>query len=496
MTTKWSLIDATQAAYAEVKNTDGSISYLYMPRNSGAWLTSAWLGTGQPLIYHAVNYGMSPTNTAAINTAALQAALTAAFSGGGGIVFIPPGVYQVSGTISLTFGGVPGNDHGIIIDGGGGDTELVQNNFVDLFSFTGLASGRGVRLRDLRITFAASGAATLPPAAVRTANCESITCERVYFRNFPASLVDDNMSVQCGLFDCTIDYTGSSLADQTMVTLTGSEDFIDHCIFKQLPISQGGPTGCVGLSIGSASTVYITNTHISDFDYGIEIPGGGVNLQHALFSGINCQSNVTGLTIKPASNGTIYELFFVNCVFARTGDSTSVSPGILIDTDGGVSTNVSDICFANCMSHDWAGPGMQINAGQDIVVTGGRYGMDATDNSMTTSGAIAVTGPAVRVSVLGADCSGKIPTYNSQPPASNQQPYGISVTGAVVDMQVRGCDLTNCKTGALYAVAGSDLRVTDCDGYNDQGTILQSTIPPPANQTNEGGRGNTPRSRT
>jgi hypothetical protein len=115
------------------------------------------------------------------------------------------------------------------------------------------------------------------------------------------------------------------------------------------------------------------------------------------------------------------------------------------------------------------------------VVAGGRYGKDATDNSMTTSGAIAVTGPAVRVLILGADCSGKIPDYNSQPPASNQQPYGISVTGAVVDMQVRGCDLTNTKTGALNAVAGSDLRVTDCDGYNDQGTILQSSVPPPAN---------------
>ncbi len=50
---------------------------------------------------------------------------------------------------------------------------------------------------------------------------------------------------------------------------------------------------------------------------------------------------------------------------------------------------------------------MQINGGQDIVVTGGRYGQDATDNSMTTSGAIAVTGPAVRVLVVGADCSGK-----------------------------------------------------------------------------------------
>lgn len=132
----WFLKDATQPAYAQVKNTDGSISYLYMSAGSSPWSTSAWLGTGQPLIYHAVNYGMSPTNSAATNTAALQAALNAAFSSSsatGGIIFIPPGVYQVQGTISLNFGGVPGNDHGIIIAGGGGDTEIVQNGFVDLF---------------------------------------------------------------------------------------------------------------------------------------------------------------------------------------------------------------------------------------------------------------------------------------------------------------------------------------------------------------------------
>jgi len=129
---------------------------------------------------------------------------------------------------------------------------------------------------------------------------------------------------------------------------------------------------------------------------------------------------------------------------------------------------------------------MEINGGQDIVVTGGRYGQNATDSSMTTSGAIAVTGPAVRVSIVGSDCSGVIPSYNSQPSATDPQPYGISVTGAVVGMKVRGCDLTNNhNTIGLYApTAGTDLQVTDCAGYNDQGTIVSTTAPPSTTQFN------------
>ncbi len=167
---------------------------------------------------------------------------------------------------------------------------------------------------------------------------------------FPSSLVDDNHSLQCGLLDCTIEYA-ATLGNQTMVSFTGSEDFVDHCVIR----NTGGATGCTGLLIGSASTVHISNTHIADFDYGITIQGGGVNLHHALFSNISCQSMVTSLLIQPTSStGKIYELFFVNCVFARSGGSTSATPGILIDTSSGVSTDVSDICFANCMSHDWA----------------------------------------------------------------------------------------------------------------------------------------------
>jgi hypothetical protein len=46
-------------------------------------------------------------------------------------------------------------------------------------------------------------------------------------------------------------------------------------------------------------------------------------------------------------------------------------------------------------------------------------------------------------------------------------------------MQARGCNLTNTKTGALYApTAGTDLRMTDCAGYNDQATTVLSGSPP------------------
>jgi hypothetical protein len=71
---KWSFATPGQAAYALVQNTDGSTSYLHMPVNAPSpWLTSAWQGTGQPLVFHAVNYGVSPNNSD--NTAALTAAI-------------------------------------------------------------------------------------------------------------------------------------------------------------------------------------------------------------------------------------------------------------------------------------------------------------------------------------------------------------------------------------------------------------------------------------
>ena len=246
----WTQIAGSQPSYARVQNTDGSIDYLYMPpMGTAAWTT--WQGAGQPVIYHAVNYGMSPSNTD--NTAALQAALNAAYmSGGGGIIFIPPGTYQFTGTVVLPDPPPPpASDNGIIIAGAGGSTNLQQNNWADLFYFTGLKSGRGVRFRDLRITYFTQEAAN-PAAAIRVSDCENVTCECVYFYNCPQSLNLDHTANLCGLRDCVIDYPVNGFGGQTMVSIAGTQDFIENCILKQAAQTVapgGGPANCTGVEI-------------------------------------------------------------------------------------------------------------------------------------------------------------------------------------------------------------------------------------------------------
>jgi hypothetical protein len=269
-----------------------------------------------------------------------------------------------------------------------------------------------------------------------------------------------------------------------MVFISGAAGcFVDLCYFYQTQINSSGPTGCTAILVNGTSEPRVTNTNIAEFDYGITIQGNGGspgNLVHALFSNLACECATTAVTIIPGdSDHQVCEVFFTGCVFERAHHSTNSTPGVLINVyEDGDSSTVSDIFFENCMSHDWAGPGVQIAGGQDISIIGGRYGQNATAASATTSGAIAVTGAAVRVRVVGANCTALIPAYKSQPTADNAQPYSISVTGAVTGMQVEACDLTANAAGALYVPTdGTDLRVTDCVGYNDQTTIVTSASP-------------------
>ena len=127
------------------------------------------------------------------------------------------------------------------------------------------------------------------------------------------------------------------------------------------------------------------------------------------------------------------------------------------------------------MSHDWAGSGMVIEGGQDITVTGGRFGSNGTASLLAHPAGITVTGPAVRLSVIGSDCSGLVPPYPAQP-SSVVQPYGISVTGTVVGMVVRDCNLQGNATAPVYvSTNGTDLAITNCLGYNDQNTVITSS---------------------
>jgi hypothetical protein len=487
-TKSWTAV-SSGPAYAEVQNPDGSIHFYTLNTTTGNWE-----GSGNNAVFNAVDYGMS-TATGFDNTNALTLAINAAFSSGG-IVYIPPGTYEFSGTVSLSIGDLPpGTDPGIIIMGAGGSTLLEQTQPQDLFSFSTLTSGNGVRLRDLHISYTATVTGSTVAAAVRVSDCQSVTCERVLFANCPRALHLDNQADQCGLFDCRISYGyGMTVStDQIMVYISGTEDFIDHCIIEQpsqAPSTEPipGPTGCTGIFVTAAASVLsVTNTHISDFTTGINIQGlANENPVNAFFSNVVCECWTNAVIIKPFnSTDQVYQVFFNDCIFARESHSTdTTSVGVLIDTNGGVSTNVSEIFFSNCLCYLWDAAGVQINAGQNIVITGGRIGSNGF-SAETGGGGISITGttPGVvpaNVSVIGVDLTSKLPS-----PAFQKQPYALSITAAVAGLFVRGCNVSGytSATETIYTNgAGTTIEITDCAGYNDQGTILQSSVPPPAGQ--------------
>lgn len=463
----WNSIDHSQPSYAMVQNVDGSTSYLTQPPMTSSWPTSAWLGSGNHGIYNGVDFGMS-TSTAD-NGPALQKAFEAAIHGGGGTILIPSGKYSFTSGISHT--ALSNEDVGIVIAGTGGSAELQANFNGPLITLTDFSStGNGVRFRNLRISYL-SATATGP--AVSLSHCENISFDQVFFENCPGALLDDKRSSQCGLTNCTIEYNIDN-NNQTMVQIYGAQDYVHACVIRQQPLSKGGPTGCTGILIGSASEPYVTNTHISDFDFGIKVAGGGPNVVRGRFSNIECDANVTAAQIFPVSNtASVDQLFFNGCIFTLTSDSTSTTAGVTIATNGGPNSNVSDIVFSSCIFHNWNGPGLELSGGQNIIVDACRIGSCALRSAIANAGGITIIGTPSNVTINGTDLSGTVPGDNGT------QPYAISIQAAVQGLYVRGCNLSGNATAPLFLHSpGTAIEITDCVGYNDQNTVLNGGVAP------------------
>jgi hypothetical protein len=476
-TVEWGFPEGASApAYATVQNPDGSIHYF--TNQSGATTWTTWAGSGNNNVYNAVDYGLSTTGVGIDNTAALNAAVTAAINAGGGTIFIPQGSYDLSGPVSIDASGTAG----VIIAGVSGLTELVQTAAYDIFDVTASGKDCGIRFRDLRLRYNQPSSSGL--FAVNITGSDSVTCERVTFKDCPGSFKTDSNCEFCGLFDCYIDYgattadDGSPLNSQTMVSLSGVEDFVAQCVIFQ----SNNATDCIGISfLANNNAYFVSNTHIADIYTGITITGGGPEGLNGIYvSAVLINAVQNAVIIEPSVAGhTIHDIHFTNCTFAATNDSGMQTSGVQINIpSGGLATDVASIYFTGCSAYGWGNAGIEVDAGQNIVVTGGQYSSNGQDPTAPAVGAgIAVLGGS-QVTIVGADCSGVNELWKATVPGPLVQPYGISVASGVADVIVDGCNLTNNKTLPLYVLTtGTDLRVTDCAGYNDQTKIVTSVVP-------------------
>jgi hypothetical protein len=485
-------------AYSTVQNPDGSIHY-YTLNSEGTWS-----GSGNNTVFNAVDYGLvqgvgQSAATRAANVAAIQSAIDAAIAlipakaNGGGTVVIPAGVYELGGTLdpemaaTISVANVTG---GLVIRGESAGTTLVQygtppsdsgiNTLADIFdvSNAGNPAQFGVRFRDLTLQYAPS--LIVPTAGACAINCLSgtayVTAESCGFYDCPqafAAAPGNSGGVHCGLFDCVVFQDVGGYPDSTQVLLSAPEAFVINTDILQG--ANGTPANCVGIAVhDGAEGCRIYGCHISYLATGIWVKGG------ANFTYItDCELDGTlGIMIAPESEGeTIYGVYVTACKVGLKNYTPPVaSSGIFIDTTGGQNSNVEGVFLSDCLVYGYQNAGVQINQGQSISVIGGKYSSNGWDPYPTIAGAgIAITGPCSQVRITGADCSGIFDFLGPSPPA---QPYGVAVEFGATDILVADCDLTGNDTKPIYVpTGGTDLRVINCLGYNDQGTLLTAPIP-------------------
>jgi hypothetical protein len=503
----WSFNNPDLPAYATVQNPDGSIHYYALEAGS----PPTWAGSGNNAVFNAVDYGLvqgagqSPATRAA-NVAAIQSAINAAIAripakpNGGGTVVIPAGIYELGGTLAPALAAtiqIENVTGGLTIRGESAGTTLIQygtppsgtgtSTAADIFDVSSSGNPGQVGIRFREITFQYGQGLILPSAGAFAINCMAgsadVTADQCGFFDCPGAFSAAGGSsggLECGLMHCSVLLGPVTYTGTTQVVLSGPEAFVESCEF----FTGAGPQGCTAIQVGNgAEGCRIEGCHISDFSNAIAVVDGAHLIKIS-----KCKVDaLAGLTIAPKNaGGEIYGVFVTACSFGMIEKNTSTSPswGIKIDTAGGVNTKVEGICIDNCIAYGYVDAGIQINQGQSISIIGGKYSSNGQDPSSTALGAgIAITGECADVRIVGADCSGVFdfwPTVQASPgsPAVTQ-PYGISVVSGVTAVCVADCNLMNNETAALYVpTAGTDLRVNNCAGYNDQRTPLNDELAP------------------
>jgi len=263
-----------------------------------------------------------------------------------------------------------------------------------------------------------------------------------------------------------------------MVEFSGTQNFLVDCDCSQVGQNSGGPAGVIGVLVNSqGGEYYITNTHLSDFTQAIVVYDGP-NLTRLFCSNVTCESYSNALVLQPPGAKAISQVYCSDCLFSGSKHSQDpLSTGVIIGNTGGTPDKVAEIFLNNCMVINWSLAGVLINQASQVVITGGRYGSNASGTG-STYGGITISQPAADVTISGADL-----TPQALGDSFPTQLHAIAITAAPNRLYVRGCNMTGYSGSPLSLTSPSPVtavEITDCAGYNDQGTIVSTTAPSPS----------------
>ena len=425
-----------------------SIGGLTLPDIAGATTTDVIHDQGGQ-VFNALAY-----NGGAFNSTTINAAISAASSAGGGIVFIPQGTWAITANLNIT------NDRIHLVGAGSATILEVQSSYTgDVITIT---RRTGCSVRNMMISAAGATARTAGSAIVIAGNKDNA--------DNPANVVIEDV-------DMKYQYVGIYVGDSTTfgswnvrINRGAYYDFANGGIGIYFNTTGGllfvsditvvGPAAypssqpLAGFRVQGAAdlTMYgcvaIQCSHCLLID-----PPNGATVA-ALFCD-SCDWDTPGsnnaITITPASGGTAGELNFVNC---WTNNSKAAN-GIYI---GG---NVNRVNFVGHRAYN--------NYTNGIWVSGGGAANVSIDSSEFSGNNVGLGGNAgIRLGTTGNSMS-DVQVRNCRATGTifipsgggNNQAYGIIVASGTNNYMIVGNNLRGNATGALSDSGGTNKVVAN-----------------------------------
>jgi hypothetical protein len=442
---------------------------------------------------------------------------------GGTLEFPSAGTYAFSGpiTISKDQSGTK-QPYAIILKGDGqgriNAPILKQTASADFFVVDNNTSGSedigGIAFQDLMLSFSSGASGSIAAVHVKGGS-NNVRLYRCILVDCPIGYWLEH-SEQCSMLDCTV-YNASNAGIPLMLGIEGSNpQAIETYVAGNLFLCYGRTDG-IAVQIYGAEHLRMINNRLEGWGQGILITPVGTSstAQKLYFANVSCFTNSGAAVLIEVSGGTsqnpkfVTQVWFEACEFNPAGGSiTGYNDGGIVI--GGTDSNdvVDQVRFVDCYSVLWAGPGLRIEGGANIEILGGYYSCNGTNTSPASAdlrSGIDISGAATGVRINGVACNNAVyDIYLATPgPAPATQLYGLYVSSGATSIRVHACDLTSnvdngvvvdgsvsaptnvfikhcdftgLSTPVKVTAPVSNLQITDCAGYNDQGTILSGFV--------------------
>src|ERR1700674_2175656 len=394
------------------------------------------------------------------DTAAIQAAITAAGIAGGGTVYIPEGTYKISTLTSTALG--------VYIMGAGNNATTLTSTATtgDIIAFGNISSAY-TPCGGLRNVAIKSSVTRTSGAALTIDGCQNGWFEGLFIAPTHGDGIHiaptNHLAANLFIRDSIINLTGNGFVG--ILIQGGNDRFI-----RSLSIDGGLGTGGAAIEIQNSGGDWVTDTETARFDYGVWInPGTGQSVTWGnMYNVLADTNNINGIRIAATGSGSISAETFTSVWTSTNGPGVATGRGIYIGGGAAGLTFIAPRVINN------GGHGIEIAGSTGITISGARVSSNGQAASNTYD-AINVNSSVGFFRIQNSDLPGAGASFSAG------QRYGVNIAAGSDNYMVTGNDLTGNMSGGVFNAPGLAATRKVCGNLPFDATCVD--LPPSASVT-------------